>query len=447
MFYKIAFIDLDGTLLDIGKGKNAQISDTNLHSVRKLAKECKIVISTGRKFSTDIVNIGKKISANFYVCQNGAEIYDQNLNLIFKTSINQKVVEQILSFAKKWNISISFDSKIVFSPPKSFLYLFSKLFSNLQVKNINKIDLPKSVKKILLFSPNIFKISKFRKFLEEFFSEKIQIYTIEKGFVIEITDFNASKGQAAAFISKVANISLNYSFHIGDSENDISTKNIVQTLILMKNSPRKLKKHAHIIGYKRKFGVAKALENFIFNPKSIAIVGFYASGKTTFLKAVEKFGYSVLYTDEFYFNCFSENNPCFEIVKKFKPDFIHNNVLDKNKLRDFMVESQQNRDFIEQKIYPILEEHLRNNYYHFVEIPNLWTKNADFQAFFWKTVWISASRKQLLLNIKAKKVKKEVWQKNQALNGNKIKFYNVKISNSKWKRPSFFPKFFTKIFK
>ncbi|MXR56895.1 dephospho-CoA kinase [Mycoplasma flocculare] len=446
MVYKIGFFDLDGTLLDTGRGRNAKISKKNQQAVRKLAKNCIIVISTGRKFNSTIAVFGKKILAKFYICQNGAQIFDENFNLIFQTTIKLEIVKKITELAKKLNFGISFNSQVFFTK-SIFIKFFRIFFKNFHFVSTTKIFIPKNVRKILIFASCSYKIKKLKYLLEKMFAEHIQISLINKNYGIEITDIHASKGKAAEFIAKFNNISLTHTFHIGDSENDISTKNVVNSLIIMKSASKKVKKNAHFIGYKRKFGVAKAVNNLILSLKSVAIVGSYASGKTTFLKKIEKFGYSVLYTDNFFKNCYLLNGDCFQAIKKIRPDFICKNVVDKEKIRDFMVKNEKNRALIEKAVYGFLENHLTKNHYHFVEIPNLWTKNANFLKFFSKIVWIDTSKEQQLLNIKNKKVKKSVWMKNQALNSNKIKFYDVKISSQKWKKRRFFPKFFHKIFK
>ncbi|ATP59678.1 HAD-IIB family hydrolase [Mesomycoplasma dispar] len=447
MLYKIGFFDLDGTLLDIGRGRNAKISEKNRQSLNKLAKNCMVVISTGRKFTSEVAIIGQKISAKFYVCQNGAQIFNENFKLLFEATIDAEIVNQIVLLVKKFKFIISFNSKIFYS--KNFLVKFLAKFSkNFQFKSINEIFVPEKVRKILILSPCVFKIKKIKYILKKMFSQYIEISTINQGYAIEITDIQASKGKAVDFIAKFTNVSLNHTFHIGDSENDISTKNFVKTLIIMKSAKKKIKKIAHFVGYRRKLGgVAKSLENLIFRPKSVAVVGYYASGKTTFLKNIEKSGYSVLYTDDFFANCYSTNGKCFEAIKEIRADFVNENYLDKNKIRDFMLENEGNRNLIEKTVYPFLEEHLSKNHYHFVEIPNLWTENANFLQFFSKVVWIKTSKKQQLLNIENKKVKNSVSHKNQALNSNKIKFYDVKISHRKWKKRHFFAKFFHKIFK
>ncbi|ASU14542.1 5-amino-6-(5-phospho-D-ribitylamino)uracil phosphatase YcsE [Mesomycoplasma hyopneumoniae] len=124
MFYKICFFDLDGTLLDIGRGRKAWISKKNSDAVRKLANKCIIVISTGRKFNSKVALIGRQIKAKFYICQNGAEIFDKNFSTLFKTGIKQEIISKIIEITKRFNFVISFNSKVFF-------------FKNLFIKFLN----------------------------------------------------------------------------------------------------------------------------------------------------------------------------------------------------------------------------------------------------------------------------------------------------------------------
>ncbi|MEG1820866.1 MAG: HAD hydrolase family protein, partial [Malacoplasma sp.] len=105
MFYKMAFIDLDGTLLSLFD----RISLSNLKSLKKykyLGGE--IVLCTGRwpisayKINTILENYNGKKN-RYLVCLNGALIYDLlSKKTIRKEFIESSICEKILNIRKEF---------------------------------------------------------------------------------------------------------------------------------------------------------------------------------------------------------------------------------------------------------------------------------------------------------------------------------------------------------
>lgn len=443
MKYKITFIDLDGTLLDLGYGVKSVVSNANIRAVRKLSNSSIIVISTGRKMSKKIQSIGKKIKAKYYICQNGGTIFDSNFKLIKHNPISKTIVEQITEIAFENKATVAFDDKTIYGKG-SWKHIFS-LFSEFRPKSSKKIQIL-DVEKILIICHSRKKILHIKKILKTHFLSDLNISWIGKGFALEITDKNASKGIAAQFITEKEQVSLKQTVHIGDSMNDATCKGIVGNLIAMKSGSKKLKNIADTIGFGKHRGVAKAIEQFILKKPSIAIIGKYASGKTTFLKEVEKYGYSVLYTDEFFKNSYLVGQPGYKVIKQIDPNLVTKESVNKDKLRIFITQSELNRNLIESKVYEILENYLSQNHFDFVEIPNIDSPNANFRKFFSKVILISTSEEQRVINIGKKNVENLAAKLNNSLNKKEIANFDVEIKNEEWKKDGFFLTFFQNIF-
>lgn len=186
--------------------------------------------------------------------------------------------------------------------------------------------------------------------------------------------------------------------------------------------------------------------------KMYAVIGKYAVGKTTFLnllqdysKKVLKKEQKILFSDEFFQKCYLKNEPCFLALKKYNPSFVEENQVNKEKLREFIRSNIDNINIIEKLVYPFLENHLKNNKYDFVEIPNLYTKNANFTIYFDGVINIYSSEEQRVKNIMNKNVNNSISSLNDFLNKGFFDKVDVNICNSDWKNEDFFPKFFSKL--
>ncbi|WP_033160863.1 dephospho-CoA kinase [[Mycoplasma] collis] len=179
----------------------------------------------------------------------------------------------------------------------------------------------------------------------------------------------------------------------------------------------------------------------------IAITGKYGSGKTTLLNKIAKYNYKVLNCDDFIKECYKKNNLCYlKIKKKLGEDFINHDEVDKNKLREFILKDKSNINIIEKLVYPILEEHLKNNKYDFVEIANIKGANLDFSKYFTKIFVLITPEEQRQKNINSKSVDKKIQNINNSLNSGIV---GVPTVNIMWKdvdKENFFVTFFKKAF-
>ncbi|WP_041363606.1 dephospho-CoA kinase [Mesomycoplasma hyorhinis] len=186
--------------------------------------------------------------------------------------------------------------------------------------------------------------------------------------------------------------------------------------------------------------------------KTYAVIGKYAVGKTTFLNLLQEYSKKVLkkeqkilFSDEFFQMCYLKDNPCYLALKNYNPAFVKEMKVNKEKLREFIRSNPDNINIIEKLVYPFLEEHLKNNKYDFVEIPNLYSKNANFAVYFDKVIRVFSSEEQRVKNIVNKNVNNSISSLNDFLNKGFCHKVDVNISNSEWKNEDFFPKFFSEL--
>ncbi|MXR11304.1 HAD-IIB family hydrolase [Mesomycoplasma hyorhinis] len=256
---KIFFIDLDGTLLDVGFGISASMSKKNEKAVVEASQKNIIVISTGRKYSKKVEEIAKKTQAKYVACLNGSYILNPINNQILKEEIIQNyLVKDIFKIAQKQKISFSTDNaKHLFGQGlQNQILAFITCFKSFQYQDFKT----ENAHKILIMSISKKKIVKTFYEIKKKYKGVVSLALVAKGRAIEITNKNATKGEVVKFIANLENFDLENTIHIGDSMNDASTKNIVGTLIALKSGSKNLKKIANKIGPKSKpAGVAKIL--------------------------------------------------------------------------------------------------------------------------------------------------------------------------------------------
>lgn len=273
MFYKMAFIDLDGTLLSWFD----RISFTNLKSLKKykyLGGE--IILCTGRwpissyKINSVIENyIGRK--NKYLVCLNGALIYDlESKKIISKEFIDSAICKKILKIRKQFHVRsfIYSETGIQNKLIHTFRTPFKKIvgFFNSGVK-IEDFSLSNSdeliIYKILFFSFSSRKILKAYNELKSNFINKIQI-SKTSSHSIELTALNISKGYGLKIISKLSNIPKEEIAVFGDSGNDIP---IFQqsgiSFAIKSNNKQLLDISSHSI--KEKNGVSVGIEKILLN--------------------------------------------------------------------------------------------------------------------------------------------------------------------------------------
>lgn len=151
--------------------------------------------------------------------------------------------------------------------------------------------------------------------------------------------------------------------------------------------------------------------------KQIAIIGKYSCGKTTLINYLQSQGFATLKTDQFFCLDYQKDGSSYQLIKQnLGPEFVNEKEVDKTKLRQFITTSKQNQDLLEKLIYPVLEKHFFSHVYDFVEIPNLFSHNANFYQFFDGIIEVKCSKIQQQKNISALNLPEQVWKLNDYLN-------------------------------
>ena len=147
--YKMAFIDLDGTLLN----KYGTIEQETKETLKEIMeKGTDIVIASGRPLDA-IKQIAKEIgSKNYFIAGNGSIIYDlQKDEIIYKETIKKEKVLEIIKICNENNIyyNIYTKNEILSSELKYNVLYYYKENQKKEERNKTKINIVQDIYKYI----------------------------------------------------------------------------------------------------------------------------------------------------------------------------------------------------------------------------------------------------------------------------------------------------------
>lgn len=93
----------------------------------------------------------------------------------------------------------------------------------------------------------------------------------------------------------------------------------------------------------------------INDSKLICVTGFMGSGKTTFMNLLKEMNYETFIADEFVHNIYLKNNIGYQIIKNnFGNDFVTDECVDRNKLRDLILNNPEKKELLEKLMNEII---------------------------------------------------------------------------------------------
>ncbi|WP_101772821.1 HAD family hydrolase [Peptostreptococcus faecalis] len=239
---KHIFCDLDGTLY------NEYISNEDFESI-KIAQDngIKFNIATGRVYEHTISIIEELEIDGYLICENGAYIYNQDRECIYKRVMNNSQIKKIIDFYYKLKyidntrdtLYFKYDGNVVIPKDIGDLDYFSKGYTidETIIKREKYNDL---VGNIGFFSTDSEILDKLVVDYSELFGSKFDVYKSSET-TVNIVPKGVSKFEAIKYICKIEDISLDTVVTIGDSPNDISMLRNIKMSFSMSNSDESVK--------------------------------------------------------------------------------------------------------------------------------------------------------------------------------------------------------------
>lgn len=254
---KLIVSDLDGTLLN----EESKISEYTKNIVKKLNKMgVEFIIATGRG-EASAIRIKKQLGIDAYIiCNNGANIYDKDENMIFERVISKEIAYELLKLLREEKVNYNcflhddfFRDEYDTTDYSQRIGFTEHILIDLkECSELNKIIIVDKEDVILSLS----------KKLRENFSHLVEI-TISDPTCVDIVPKECSKGKALEVIAKKLNVEFSNIIAFGDAENDLDMLKKVGHPVAMENAQSVVKKFIKNRAKKNtENGVAKYLENY-----------------------------------------------------------------------------------------------------------------------------------------------------------------------------------------
>ncbi len=226
--YKIAFIDLDGTLLNSEK----QMSEFDKNILLEASKKINIVFASARGFNRilpfikEIDNVNKN---SYTLAFNGSLLINNTEDFPL---INNCINKDNLTLLLNWIYALNLTEVYAYNYEKSKKLENEEILEE-DIYKIVILENEEHIKKLREKIPHSIK-----QYFEITSSEKTRIEFVQKGM---------TKQQAISQLLDHLNIPSSEMIAIGDGENDISMLKMAGLGIAMENASEEVKKHADII--------------------------------------------------------------------------------------------------------------------------------------------------------------------------------------------------------
>src|SRR5690625_343674 len=254
--------DLDGTLLS----PDHSVSERNRQAIISAkAKGIEVIVATGRSFPEAYITVEEVGLKLPYICINGAEIRNENKELILGIFMSKEQVSTSIEILQEQGIHYDlFVGEYVYTTDVEkqidmFLNMGQPGRSNDNELKIRQAVMDRVEKgfirevsnydKVLKeYGGNINKVLGMNSKNEQFINANKQLEHIPNLSIsssgegnIEITNINAQKGAALKHYSDGKGIKMSDVMVIGDSYNDLSMMKIAGRSIAMGNAPQEIK--------------------------------------------------------------------------------------------------------------------------------------------------------------------------------------------------------------
>lgn len=259
--YKLIVTDLDNTLLN----KDGEVEESTKELLKKLDKQVKIAIATGRSLASAKAIADELGSQSPMICYNGAEIVDENGKIIYSSNVSKEVQREIVEYviANDLYLQVYDKGEIVVSklnlkahPDPDLKYASYRETGS--IEKLKEITTPK-----LLIAVDPKKAYEIQEELEKKFEDRAYFAKSEE-HLIEVMNIGTDKGQALKVLSNHLNVKKEEVMALGDNTNDIRLIEEAGLGVAVANSVESLKKIAgYVCKNERSKGFNEAIQKFV----------------------------------------------------------------------------------------------------------------------------------------------------------------------------------------
>ena len=258
--YKIAFIDIDWTILNHEDGHYFDMP--SIEALKKAQNNGVLIyLITARTYaSVRGTGLFEIFTPNGIITNNGGLTFI-NDRLLYKNVYPESTVKEVLKVAKKHDVVLQLStikSRYFSRKPNQYVKNYFSIYYEESPKI--KYNLTKNVSDIIAFVPD-----QFDEVLQKELPEDVIYYRYDN-YGVNISCFKNKKGDAVIKLLKYLHIAKENALAIGDSQDDISMFEVVGTSIAMGNSKDiSIKEKATIVADTiNNHGVALIIANLLF---------------------------------------------------------------------------------------------------------------------------------------------------------------------------------------
>jgi Cof subfamily protein (haloacid dehalogenase superfamily) len=261
MSYKIVAIDLDDTLIN----SNHEITQHTMEAIKKaVEKNVDIVLATGRTFMgvkrfVDLLELKSPV-----ITAGGATINDYSGKPIFESPVPHEIVKKLLSYAKEHGLhaQIYSNTEYYFFKDNDYARVYGEIYGFPGIARPELLSEPDLSTPKVLFIAEPEKIIELQSELTRLFPRLHNVRS--KPQYLELTNPEATKGGALAYLAQIKGCTREEVIAIGDGEIDISMIQYAGLGVAMANAlPNVLEIADMITRTNDEDGVAYVLEKYV----------------------------------------------------------------------------------------------------------------------------------------------------------------------------------------
>ncbi|MFT9847284.1 Cof-type HAD-IIB family hydrolase [Aneurinibacillus sp. REN35] len=266
MAYKLAAIDIDGTLLN----DDYKITEANKEALKAAEEEgVSIVLCSGRA-PRSVTPLLEEIGIHgYYICHNGAVTsHSKTKEVLHEAGFLMDSVRNALNYCRKENIHTDFCTAFD-------MYTESLEREDVRTMYAKYLAQPTLLADALNIEDKLVKFTLFgtREQLDKAYTDlglmNLPVRTLRSGpSYIDLIDQATSKGAALNNLAQHLNISLNDTIAIGNYYNDLDMIMMAGVGVAVGNAPQDVKDKANlVVASNNESGVAEALERLVLMNK------------------------------------------------------------------------------------------------------------------------------------------------------------------------------------
>lgn len=238
---KHIFCDLDGTLYHGG------IDNQDVKAINEIEEKNVVFnIATGRILNQAHAMTKDSLNINgYYICDNGAYIYDKNHNLVFKGMIDDNLVKKVINRFDSEDAHIYFKDgeKIILTTGEE---QFNKITDDyiVDIEYLSRKSFDNQISNIGIISTNQEELARIELYLLAEFEDILDIY-FSSDYTLNIATKGVSKRKSIETVCEKLGVSLDEIATIGDSPNDINMLEGIKYSFAMENARESVKEKAN----------------------------------------------------------------------------------------------------------------------------------------------------------------------------------------------------------